>query len=165
MELLTYRTLDGRVLDLSKLSEAEAEYVAKCRRRYREGASWVEVSHLVESAEENPLLRPTGGVITREVWEHPAFQVARDLEDRAGMRDGSLLRRPDFDPDEDPFAEEWLSPGEAAERKGVSTVAIHKAIQRGDLIARPAREGGTWRVISRNSLEAWTPRRRTVRAR
>ena len=104
------------------------------------------------------MLRATGGIITRELRRlHPAFRAIRDLEDRAGMRDGSLRREPDFDPDANPFADEWISTSDAAARKGVTLGGLLGAVRRGDVIARPRQPGGTWREVSLASLEHWQP--------
>lgn len=50
-----------------------------------------------------------------------------------------------------------LSLQEAADEKGVSRVAIHYAIKRGDLKA--TRVGNSW-VIREEDLEEYTPRRK-----
>ncbi len=153
---VTYRLLDGKVLDLSAVSEQEAAYVRKAVDAYRTGAGWVAMSHLVESP-DNPWLRETHGVITRQVWDTPGFQALRDLEDRAGMRDGSLRTEPGFDPAEDPAADEWISTTVAAKMRGVTLGGLLGAIRRGDVLARPRHDGGTWREVSLRSLLAWQP--------
>ena len=73
------------------------------------------------------------------------------------MRDGSLRKEPGFDPDEDPTADEWVSTTVAAEMRGVTLGGLLGAIRRGDVLARPRHDGGTWREVSLRSLHAWQP--------
>jgi len=159
MDAVTYRTVGGDVLDLTGLDEAEAGYLATCRAAMEDGMDWTAFSRLVDGG-ASPLLGPTGGVITRAVYDHPLFRAVRDMEDRLGVAQGKLRASPETDYTSDPFAaDEWISTSEAVTRKGVSLVGLHKAITRGDVIAHPAREGGTWLLVSANSLAAWQPSR------
>ena len=153
---MTYQKVDGTVLDLAPSSEAERAYVQRVWEAYARGGGWEEVSEMVSGA-GNPMLAPTGGIITRDLYYSPAFQAIRDVEDRAGMRDGSLLAAPDFDPEADPLADEWIGTSDAAARKGVTLPGLHAAIHRGVIIARPIRPGGTHLQVSVRSLERWAP--------
>ena len=72
--VMTYTTLDGRVLDLSGLTGEERAFLDRCAAAYRDGVTWVTLSRLVEGA-ENPLVRAEGGRITRSAWDHPLFQA------------------------------------------------------------------------------------------
>lgn len=154
MDAITYRTVGGEVLDLTGLDEAQAGYLATCRAALEGGMDWTAFSRLVDG-DANPLLGPTGGVITRAVYAHPLFRAVRDMEDRLGVAQGKLRATPETDYASDPFADEWISTSEAVARKGVSLVGLHKAIARGSVIAHPAREGGKWLRVSANSLAAW----------
>ena len=78
---MMYTTLDGRVLELSGLSEDERVFLDRCVAAYRDGTAWEALSRLVEGV-ENPLVRAEGGRITRTVWDHPLFHAVSDLEDR-----------------------------------------------------------------------------------
>jgi hypothetical protein len=98
----SYRTRNGNVLDLSELSEAERAFFDACYRAYRQGWNGITVGRMVEGS-ENPLLWPTGGVITRAVWETPLFQAVSDLEARAGVNGGNLKPEPGIDPAPDPL--------------------------------------------------------------
>lgn len=159
MEATTYRTLDGRVLDLAGLRPREAAFLAECRAALARGMDWTAFAQLLDGP-TNPLLRATGGVVTAEVYAHPLFVAGRDMEDRLGISQGKLRARPGAPAlGLDPCADEWLGATEAAARKGVSLSGLHKAVDRGDVIARPAKEGGTWIAVSGNSLEAWQPQR------
>src|SRR5438093_2893411 len=107
--------------------------------------------------DENPLVRATGGWVTRTVWQHPLWQAVRDMEDRLGVQQGELAAEPGDDPARDPVADHWVSVTQAATRKGVTRPGLHKAIARGDVIARPIRPNHSWLEVSANSLDAWQP--------
>ena len=85
------------------------------------------------------------------------FQAVRDLEDRLGIQQGEVGPEEGDDISKDPLQDEWVPTPEAAKRKGVTLPGLHKAINRGDVIARPATEGGRRLVISVNSLSKWEP--------
>ncbi|ADU50189.1 hypothetical protein Tmar_0064 [Thermaerobacter marianensis DSM 12885] len=152
---MTYTTLDGRVLDLGGLTEVEQQHLDRCIEAYRQGMDWDQFMRLVDTP-ENPLVRTVGrGWVTREVAVRPMYQAIRDMADRLAIQQGYMAPSEGIDPDSDPFADEWIPAREAAERKGVSLVALHKAIDRGDIIARPATPGGGRIVVSARSLEKW----------
>jgi hypothetical protein len=154
--MLTYTTLDGRVLDLSNLSEPERAYFDHCYTAYHAGMRWDEFVPLAGGA-ANPLVRATGGRITEAVWTHPLYRAVRDLEARLGVRQGEIAPSPGDDVERDPIEDEWLSVAEAAARKGVTVQGLHEAIKRGAVLATAARPGTTRRVVSRNSVERWSP--------
>lgn len=151
---MVYVTMEGKVLDLTRLTTEERTHLEKCLQAYRAGAAWAAFMSLVRTP-ENPLLRATGGRITDAVWEHPLFQALRDMEDRLGIKQGHLQAPPGADPDREPLADEWVPAVEAAERKGVTLPGLHKAIARGDVIARPIKPGGTRLEVNVASLDAW----------
>jgi hypothetical protein len=152
----TYTTLDGRVIDLTRITDEERAYLACCKAAYLAGMAWDKFNRLAEG-DGSPLVRGTGGWVTRAVRNHPVFQAARDMEDRLGIAQDYVGADPDDDPDRDPFGDEWLPAAEAAARAGVTLTGLHKAIGRGEVIARPAKPGGTRLVVSANSLARWTP--------
>lgn len=146
---MTYTTIEGVVHDLSGLSEEELAYFDRCVAAYRAGVAWPTFMDLVRGM-ENPLLRPTGGVITQAVYAHPLYRALRDMEDRLGIQQGFLK----WDaPLVDPLQDEWVPVSQAAKQKGVSVQAIHLAIGRGELVAR----GTTRKEVSLHSLQRWTP--------
>ena len=63
----------------------------------------------------------------------------------------------------DPLADDFLPVSDIAKRKSVSVKAVHKAIDRGDLVAvvgelrRRGRKTGL--LVSLRSAKAWKPRR------
>jgi hypothetical protein len=104
----TYRTLDGEVLDLSRLDAAERAFFARCYAAWREGIDWTTLARLVEG-DENPLLRATAGVITRQVYRHPLFQAVHDLEHRLGITQGKIAPEPGDDANADPVSRSGAS--------------------------------------------------------
>ncbi|SRR6266536_1931269 len=164
----TYTTIEGDVLDLTGLTNEERAFFRRCYRAYQEGSlGWPAFSDLV-MGRENPLVRASGGLVTRAVMAHPLYQAVHDLENRVGLRTGELAAEPEYDLARDPLADTWLMPSDAAARKGVTRTGLHQAIRRGAVVARAARPGGRWTLVSANSLERWTPaaaRQRAGRAR
>jgi len=112
---MMYTTLDGRVVELSGLSEDERAFLHRCVAAYRDGMAWEALSRLVEGV-DNPLVRAEGGRITRAVWDHPLVQVVSDLEDRLGIAQGDLEADPDTHPDRDPFAHQSVEVAELPTR-------------------------------------------------
>lgn len=161
---MTYTTLDGRVLDLGNLTDEERSFFDRCVAAYRQGVAWEDFANLVGGA-ENPLLRSTGGRVTRAVWEHPLYQALRDLEERLGIQQGKL--EPEGVDEQaaasDPLEDEWLPAPDAAAVKGVTLPGLHKAIRRGDVLAR--RWGNGRVLVSRRSLERWEVNRTRQAAR
>ncbi|MGH2354933.1 MAG: hypothetical protein ACRDJN_25260 [Chloroflexota bacterium] len=98
-----YVMLDGRVLDLTHLSEAEQQFLERCVEAYRDGVDWLAVGALANGP-ENPLVRAADGWITPGVWEHPLYQAVRDMEARLAIRQGEMVPGPNDDADRDPFA-------------------------------------------------------------
>ena len=151
----TYLTLDGHVLDLSGLDEEQRQFLDRCITAYRANVPLLDVNQLVEGL-ENPLLRPTGGWVTREVWNHPLFQAVSDIEGRLSIRQGAP-RDPDDTSELDPLADEWLPLDAAARAKGVSPALLRRAVTAGRVIAHLAPSGSSL-CVSANSLARWTPK-------
>ena len=156
MTLRTYVTQDRHVIDLTTLTDPEMRFYEECLAAYRGSEDFTQLMNRVQSA-GNPALAPTQGWITEAAWTHPLFQACRDLADRVGLREGWVATGPGNDPACDPADDAWLTMGEALARKAVTASGLHRAIVRGAVVAHPARPGGTRRVISRASLDAWTP--------
>lgn len=154
--MLTYVTLEGDVYDLTGLSDEERTFYEGRVTAYRAGERWAEFARAVEGT-ANPLIRATGGRITRAVLDHPLYRATRDLEDRLGIQQGKVGPSPGDDPASDPFQDEWIPVHEAATRKGVTVPGLHGAIRRGQVTARPAKPGGSRLLVSLRSLNRWTP--------
>ena len=137
----TYVTLDNEILDLSALTETEVMQVDRSWKAFLAGEDYSAI---------HAMTQPPGGFVTRSYFESPLGQVLQDIEFRAGIRSGTVGAEPGDDIDANPFRDVMVSVAAAAEAKGVTIRAIHKAIERGDLIAfgRPAQ-------VSEISLESW----------
>ncbi|MCX6022789.1 MAG: hypothetical protein NTZ05_13895 [Chloroflexi bacterium] len=155
--MLSYTTIDRKVLDLSDLSEGERSFFERCVKHYRSDSSYAIFVNALMNSSENPLIHATGGWITRAVNDHPLYQAVNDLSERLGIRQRLLGANGNEDLVTDPLADEWLPTSEAAQRKGVSYSGLNQAIKRGDVLARPAKAGGSHLLVSARSLEQWTP--------
>lgn len=161
--MLTWRRYRGDVIDLRDLNEDEARFLQRCYEAWRQGIAWGPMLELTRGS-DNPVLWATHGVITEAAWECPVFQALSDLEDRCGLRDGSLRNDTGADPAVDPLDDSWLPAVQAAEVRGVTLSGLHGAIKRGEIIARPAKEGGKRVVVSMNSVCGWRPNATRQRA-
>lgn len=155
--MLSYTTLSGWVLDLSDLPTEEQTFFETALAAYRRSMGWADFANTYVYSANMPLLRPTNGMVTRDTYDHPLFVALRDLGNRLGIAQnevgiGSATRL-----DVDPVADEWVPVAEAAERKGVGAAGLHYAIKRGDVLARPAKPGGSRLVVSCRSLDHWQP--------
>lgn len=152
----THVTVDGRVLDLTALDAELSTFYDACVAAYQGGIGFDALMTQANGV-ANPLVRAQGGWLTAAIWDHPVYQAVRDLADRVGLREGRIRPAPGDDPARDPFADMWITPTEAVAHKGVSPMGLQKAIRRGAVIAHPAKPGGTHRLVSRASLDAWQP--------
>lgn len=105
--MLTYITLDGQVLDLSSLSEQEQVFLHRSYAAYCDDMNWADFANLVEKS-ENPLIASAGGLITRQMIDHPLQRAVTDLMYRLWFRQGKLRLASGQDPDTPPFAHEPL---------------------------------------------------------
>ncbi|NMP20800.1 hypothetical protein [Sulfobacillus harzensis] len=159
-----YHTLSGAMLTWDEPMDAALQaFWETIVAAWRAKADYATVSRRVTSA-ENPLLAPTGGLITPPVWAHPVFQALMDLAYRLGIAQGALGTDGTEDL-QDPFTDTWLPVSEAAIVKGVTVPGLHKAIQRGDVAARPQTPGQHRLEVSQRSLAHWTPDRMRQAAR
>ena len=101
---MRYLALDGRIIDLSTLTDQERSFFDRCFTAYRNGMPWVQFARLIEGT-ENPLIQATGGLITREVWNHPLFKAVNDLEHRIAIQQGKMTPGPGSDPSHDPITD------------------------------------------------------------
>src|SRR5215208_8526772 len=152
----TYTMIAGDTLDLSELRAEERAYLEAAAAAFRADRPFARFMDETVHGPANPLLAGAGGWVTDAVWRHPLYRALRDLAARLGIAQGQLA--PEGDWRADPFADVWLSPTDAARAKGVTRTALYKAIDRGDILARPADGSGRLRV-SRNSMGRWTPNR------
>lgn len=156
--MMTYTTLSGKVLDLSSLSDEDQSYFQVCWDAYLEGEDADKFHNERIFSACNPLLRDSGGLLTQSAFDRPLLWALRDLAVRLGIRQRLFKRREKDFSDVHPLeGDTWVGVPEAARRKGVTVQGLHNAIKRGEVIAHPAKEGGSWLRVSRNSLDAWQP--------
>src|SRR5688572_12613304 len=103
-----YRTLDGRRLDLSNLTDEQWAFFERCYLGYQSGMLWADLGNLTTSTED-PLVRDASGWITPEVWDHPMFQAVQDLVDRVGIRQEEVASDPGDDVDSEPLVDEEVA--------------------------------------------------------
>ncbi len=143
------------MLDLRGLNDSELSYLRQCYDAYRDNVDWVHFNNSLLNGPENPLLRETHGVVVRSIMNHPLFQAVHDLSDRIGIAQAMLA--PSGGVDVDPLDDEWIQAPEAAREKRVSLPGLHKAIARGDVIARTTSPEGKRLLVSAHSLQNWEP--------
>lgn len=155
----TYLCLDGHVVNLMRLPEQHRAYLDGCIDGFRLPLAAQEFHQFI-FGRENPVLaapvepdRPFG-VVTSDAFNTPLFQVLRDMLLRLEIKEHTVVPSDGALSNTDPLTDEWVTPTEAAIKLAVSLPAVHKAIETGRLIARVAKEGGTHRVISMNSIRA-----------
>ena len=147
MAFTTYTRVDGRVLDLSRLSEPECTYLSAAAHAFNSGTPWAEFCQLAYSS-DNPVIEQ--GRATARTVESPLFLALLDMEWRLGVRQG-FLNWPE-PADGDPFADEWLSVAAAAQAAGVTRAAVYQAVERGILVSQGERPT----VVSANSIKVWS---------
>lgn len=166
MERWTYETLDGEVLDLTGLTDEERAHLDRCAGGLAAGLRWADFGNRLVFGRENPLIRDGNGLVTRAAFRHPLFRAIRDMGDRLGIAQNEIGQAPgDEEAQSDPFADGWMTTTEAARRKGVALNSLQAAIDRGDVITRLAKPGGSWRLVSANSVRRWQPSEARRRAR
>jgi hypothetical protein len=153
--VLTYTMLNGETLDLSELPEREREFFEQCVGEYLAGIEEDRFATLITGT-ANPLSQ-SGGGITRRAAATPLFQALRDMQDRLGIAQGRVAPEPGDLVDLDPLEDTLLTVAEAAERAGATVSGLHQAIRRKEVIAHPAKPGGSWLRVSGRSLERWHP--------
>ena len=154
---MTYTTILSETFDLSDLDEERRAYLDRALAAFREGMAFNDFANSVVNTSANPALRASNGWVTRAAWEDPFFKAIRDLGDRLGVQQGKLTAANAVGGD--PVSEEWVPSVEAAKQKGVTLGALHLAIERGELLARPIKPGGSRLRVSARSLDRWTPNR------
>ncbi|MCX6023128.1 MAG: hypothetical protein NTZ05_15650 [Chloroflexi bacterium] len=153
----TYTTLSRKVYDLDGLNDEERAHFERAYAAYLAGRDWGAFARRFVYGIESPVLRASGGRVTREVLDHLLYRVVHDLSDRLGVAQNTIGAMPGDDLETGPLEDEWLPVADAAERKGVGVSGLHSAIKRGDVLARPAKEGGAWLAVSGRSLANWRP--------
>src|SRR5690625_3742033 len=136
----THKLLSGEIVRYSPPPEVD-RYIDRLKVAANDPT--VTVGELVDMvySEENPILVrdiiPGRGVVTRQVFEDPAFHVMQDLIEQKRIQAGHLDR-------EAAESMHTMTVQEAAERLGISESAVRQAIYAKRLAARKV--GGSWRL-------------------
>jgi len=141
-----YRLLTGERLSLGGLEDAELAYLQGLRARTDAGEDYFDLLREVRG-QGSPALASFGGRVTIGAAQSLFFRVALDIVERAGVRQGRVLDTSDCRP-ESPTR--FVSIADAAGKIGLSRQAVHRAIQKGKIVARFERRLGygasTWVV-------------------
>jgi excisionase family DNA binding protein len=137
----TYQLVSGETLEYATPPPQVEDYLAQVRSAAQDpDVALGELVDLIYSS-ENPLLDsgviPGRGVVTREAYDHPVFQIMLDQISIKRIQLGQL----DIERDSERFS---MSASEAAEQLGVSVSAIRQAIYSDKLAAQ--KKGGEWRI-------------------
>ena len=149
----TYRTLSGQIIEYDRPNKETAAFLARVLdMANRPESTESELVNLIYGKENSLLdqsILPTRGMVTKEAYENPIFQVMMDLLDLKRIQYGTVGA---------PSAVDYtVTVPEAAEKAGVHQSAIRQAIQAGRISA--IKVGGSYR-ISKQSLSAFEPSNR-----
>ncbi len=175
MPLATHTTIDGDVLDLSDLTAEEAAHLRKATALVMAAleaedsesvVTWRDFNARFVHTTKNPVLRKTDGFVTRESWSHPLYQALYDLDVRLGIQQGKMRAPRHKRWLQDPRQDTFVPVSTIATQKDVQVKSVHKAIDRGDLIAhhghfedgRAGPKAGL--MVSLNSAKGWKVRSR-----
>jgi excisionase family DNA binding protein len=138
-----YQLLNGEGFDLSGLPREDMEFLFALMRRAMEDEDYFSLERAVCGSGAYPL--KGGARVTREIHDSLLFQVAEDIADRAGIRQGILAPDPG---DERVPMEDIVSVTEAAKFLGVTRSAVIKAAQVGRIKGKKI--GNTWTLLRRS---------------
>lgn len=154
--MMIYHTLSGRILTWNDpLDPPIQAFWETMVAAYQTQAEFLTTFNRIYGP-TNPLLASTQGRITQASLDQPVFRALMDLTDRLGIAQGHIGSDGTEDL-RDPLSDTWVPLAEAARQKDVTVPGLHGAIDRGDVIARPRKPGGSWLEVSQRSLERWTP--------
>ena len=153
----TYETLTEEEIDLSTLTPGEKTWLGRVVKAYEAGEAYPRFVNRV-NAPGSPVLAG-GAWVTKKVSKSPLYRLCQDLADRLGIAQGflavgktALAERPGF---AEPAVPSYLSCEEAAERVGVTSEAIRKAIREKRL---PARRVGRTYLLDPLAVAAYAAR-------
>ena len=136
-----YTLLSGQQLSLGWLEESELAYLEGLKGKADEGEDYFVLLREVRGPESLALAN-FGGRVTHEAMQSLFFQVAIDIVERAGLRQGRV-----GDPAEAPIdGKRFVGMAEAARSIGMSRQNVHRALQKGQIRGRRMGKGNTWIV-------------------
>lgn len=153
---MKYELLNGKPLDLSSLPKKDVEFLLDLMQRAMNDEDYFELERGVCGKGAYPL--KSSPRVTRQIHDSLLFQVAEDIVDRVGIRQGVLAPDPG---DERLPTEEIVSVTEAAGTLGITRSAVIKAAQAGRIKGKKI--GHTWALL-RRSVESYSVARHRVEA-
>lgn len=143
-----YILLDGRQLSLGWLTAPEFHYLTKLKDRADADEDYFDLLREVRGS-RSMALADFGGRVTRGAMQSLFFQVALDIVERAGIRQGRVLspEEPKFD-----STKKFVGMAQAARLIGMSRQAVHRVLQSGKILGWRIGEGNTWVVDLESAL-------------
>ena len=151
----SHRLLDGRRVDLGKITARQNAFLSDLQIIARRGVSYFEVYRAAVGP--GSLALQGRNRIDQQIVESPFYLVARDIATRAGIRQGLILA-PEHQ-NERPTAprdSSMISVAQASDLIGITRAATYKAIERGAIAAIRI---GNVTVVRRTSASAYRQRR------
>jgi hypothetical protein len=147
-----YTLLGGAQLSLGGLEGSELAYLERLKAKADANEDYFVLLREVRGRESVPLWN-FHGQVTPEAAQSIFFQVALDIVERVGLRQGRVLDPAKALPE---AAMRFVSIAEAARVIGMSRQAVHKALQNkkilGWLERRPGYGASTWLVDLESAL-------------
>lgn len=137
-----YILLDGRQLSLGWLTASEFAYLTKLRDRANADEDYFELLREVRGPKSVALL-DFGGKVTCGAAQSLFFQVAIDIVERAGIRQGCVLDPKEIQVDS---TKKFVGMAQAARLIGMSRQAVHRVLQSGKILGWRVGDGNTWVV-------------------
>lgn len=140
---MTYKLLNGELIDLGKRPREDLAFLLELQRRAMEDEDYFDLERAVCAPGAYPLKGSSR--VSSAIHRTPLFRVAEDIVDRAGIRQGVLA--PSADDERVPI-EGIVSASEAAEQLGITRSAVVKAAQAGRLKGKKI--GKNWVILKRS---------------
>lgn len=144
-----YTLLSGQQLSLGRMGESELAYLNDLKAVADSGGNYFDLLREVRGPDSR-VLADFGGQVTRGAAQATFFQVALDIVERLGIRQGRVL-----DPSENQVdsTAKFVGMSEAARLIGKSRQAVHVALQKGKILGWRVGVGNTWVVDLKSALE------------
>jgi hypothetical protein len=144
-----YTLLSGQQLSLGWLGEPELACLEEIKASADAGEDYFELLRVVRGP-ESLALADFGGKVTQGAAQSIFFQVALDIVERVGIRQGRVLDPADARIES---TRKFVGMAEAARLIGKSRQTVHKALQRGAILGWRLGMGNTWIVDLKSALE------------
>lgn len=149
-----YTLLSGQQLSLGWLGEPELACLEEIKARADADEDYFELLRVVRGP-ESLALADFGGRVTQGAARSLFFQVALDIVERVGVRQGRVWYPADTHIDS---TRKFVGMAEAAKLMGVTRQTVHRALQNGKIRGHTMGAGNTWIVDLESALEYRKPR-------